>query len=254
MKYNLFITAILTLALLPGTALAKQDKRDYTDKFPIAGCQFLTDGGENPYVILDVGRVTAYDNSQCLNEEDCDELEEFVITVTGDTHVVNIDGQMITTRVVLEEEYVDGELLEISHNYFAECAGTQDVYYFGESVDIFEDCDTKDPINFEPPGCVTHDGAWEAGVDDAQPGIQMPGGAFIIGARYFQEVVPDIALDRAEHIANGLDITVPAGSFEDCVEIRDTSALDKKSVDTKIYCPGTGLVSDEETKLISVTP
>jgi len=128
------------------------------------------------------------------------------------------------------------------------------VYYFGEIVDIFENCELKDPDNPLPEGCVTHDGQWEAGVDGARPGIIMAGGAFLIGARYAQEIAPGVAMDRSEHIALGLELTVPAGTFQDCVEVLDTTSFEKNknAGDTKYYCPGTGIVVDNEIELVSV--
>ena len=79
----------------------------------------------------------------------------------------------------------------------------------------------------------------------------MPGGAFLLGARYFQEIAPEVALDRAEHVAMNLDIEVPAGDFEDCVEVEETTPLEK-GISTKIYCPGTGLVFDDGLELTLV--
>ncbi|NJO13215.1 MAG: hypothetical protein HC872_06850 [Gammaproteobacteria bacterium] len=151
-------------------------------------------------------------------------------------------AQWVTTRVVQEVETADGELVEISRNFFAECAANGDVYYFGEDVDIYEDGEI-----------VSHDGAWLAGRDGAKPGIIMPGGAFLLGSRYFQEIAPDVALDRAEHVADGLEVEVPAGDFDDCVLIEETTPLEPQARGTKTYCPQVGLVLDgEEMELMSL--
>ena len=75
----------------------------------------------------------------------------------------------------------------------------------------------------------------------------MPG-LFLLGARYFQEIA-EVAMDRAEHVDMGLKIEVPAGDFEDCVQVEETTPLDRKSLSTKIYCPGTGLVFDDGLEL-----
>ncbi len=55
------------------------------------------------------------------------------------------------------------ELYEVARDFYAVAAdGT--VCYFGEDVDFYEN------------GVVAnHDGTWRAGVDDALPGIIMPG-------------------------------------------------------------------------------
>lgn len=80
----------------------------------------------------------------------------------------------------------------------------------------------------------------------------MEGGAFLLGARYFQESAPGVALDRAEHVAMDLEIEVKAGEFDDCVKIVETTPLERGSVSTKFYCPGTGLVIDGDLQLAAV--
>jgi hypothetical protein len=147
----------------------------------------------------------------------------------------------VTTRVVRERETADGELAEISFNFFAQCDDTQDVYYFGERVDIYEDGQV-----------VSHDGAWLAGRNGARPGLIFPGGAFLLGARYFQEVAPGVALDRAEHVAMGLKVEVPAGNFRYCVDIDETTPLEPGDLSEKTYCPGKGLVFDNELELVAI--
>jgi len=250
MNYKTILAAVASIALLPAAADAA-DKRYFTDVFPLDDCEFITDNGTNPYFIIQVDHQYTLDNFTCYSEGECDEFETATITVTGVTHTVTVDGRNIDTRVIQEVESVDGELLEISHNYYAECANTGDVYYFGETVDIYEDCEFKNPDNPLPEGCVTHDGAWEAGLDGAQPGIIMTGGAFMVGARYAQEIAPGVAMDRSEHIATGLDVEVRAGLFHDCVEVLDTTSFEsnKHAGDTKLYCPGTGIVVDNDIEL-----
>lgn len=57
-----------------------------------------------------------------------------------------------------EQEWADGVLIEVSHNFYAQAVdGT--VCYFGEDVDIFEG------------GTVSHDGAWRADAAGNRPGI-----------------------------------------------------------------------------------
>jgi hypothetical protein len=157
--------------------------------------------------------------------------------------MMEFDGKMktINTRVVEEREMVDGELSEISRNYVAECKNSGDIYYFGEDVDVYDNGEV-----------VSHDGAWLAGKDGASPGIIMPGGAYLVGARYYQEIAPGVALDRSENIAGGEEIEVPAGEFENCVEMEDTSDLAPDEADEKYYCPGVGITIDEDLQLVSI--
>lgn len=214
----------------------------FTDEFPLDACTSLAtstvEGAQNRYFPLEIGRVWELSNADCVAAGECDELEEVRVSVLADTEIV--DGKLI--RVVEEREWVDGELEEVSRNFFAECVGTEDVYYFGEDV---VDGDGN------PLG-----GAWRAGIDGASPGIIFPGGAFLLGARYFQEVAPGVALDRAEHVEMGLELVLPAGTFSDCVLVLDTNFLEdpkgnKEGGDEKAYCPGVGIVMDEEMVLTS---
>ena len=216
----------------------------FTTEFPIEKCDFRASGA-NPYFRLTPGRQAYFSNQRCVAAGDCDELEELWITVTNRTRDIQLreDGvtRTITTRVVQEFETADGELVEISRNFFAVCQPTRDVYYFGEEVDIYED-----------GRIVSHDGAWLAGRRGAEPGIIMPDDAFLLGSRYFQERAPGVAEDRAEHVANDLEVDVPAGFLEDCVQINETTPLEPGSVSTKVYCPGKGLVRDGELELIAI--
>lgn len=80
----------------------------------------------------------------------------------------------------------------------------------------------------------------------------MPDSAFIVGSRYYQELAPGIALDRAEHVETGLEITVPAGTFRNCVRVVETSPLEPGHQSMKAYCPGVGMVLDNELELAAV--
>ena len=242
MKPMYMLAALVFFLVIPGAIAA--ETKPFTKHFPLAECDFVTEGN-NPYFILQIGRETHFDNSACVDAGNCDEFEEVIITVLDETQdiTMEIDGapQTITTRVVEENESVEGELAEVSRNFFAECAATRDVYYFGETVDDYED------------GVVVgHGGEWEAGVDNATPGIIMPGGAFLLGARYFQEFAPGVAKDQGENVKMGITKVVPAGTYEDCVKVKETTPLEPGDVSIKMYCPGVGLVFDDGLELISI--
>ena len=80
----------------------------------------------------------------------------------------------------------------------------------------------------------------------------MPDRSFLLGSRYVQELAPGIAEDRAEHMAVDLEVDVPAGAFEDCVRVNETSPLEPGHVSRKVYCPRVGLVRDGELELVAV--
>lgn len=220
---------------------------EFTDVFLIDDCQFKN-VGVNPYFTLTPGFQRILE----LEEE-----ERSIETVLCKTKTININGRQIHTRVYEEraqewEEGEDGEpgewiTVEISHNWFGICKQTNDVYYFGEwSRDCEEGFDEYDECEDE-----SNEGSWEAGVDDAKPGIMMPG-TFLLGAKYFQEIAPPNAVDRGENVAMGLEVEVPAGSWSDCVQIFDTNPAEGEcgEDDAKTYCYGVGLVQDQDMELV----
>jgi hypothetical protein len=207
----------------------------FTEEFFLAGCTFDSRGG-NAFFSLEPG-YQLY-----LAGEDHGELVELYITVLRETRDVTIDvgGRLRTvrTRVIEERESVDGELFEISRNFYARCVETSDVFYFGEDVCFFENGE-----------CVGTGGSWLAGAGGAVPGIIMPG-RFLLGSRYFQEQAPGVALDQAEHTAMGVALDVPAGHLEGCATVFETSGLEPQAHDEKIYAPGIGLVKDGAIELV----
>jgi hypothetical protein len=134
-------------------------------------------------------------------------------------------------------EWVDEELVEVSWNYFAICGEHRGLFYFGEDVNIFTD------------GGVVHDGAWLAGQNGNRPGLIMPGQP-LNGARYYQEIAPGIALDRAEHLSNTETVETPAGTFENCLTVVETTELEPGAESFKAYARGIGLVQDGPVKLV----
>jgi hypothetical protein len=133
-----------------------------------------------------------------------------VLTVLNETKT--IDG--VETRVAEDNETSEGAQTEVSRNYFAVCNKTNSVFYFGEDVDTYENGQI-----------VAHDGAWLAGQNGAQAGLQMPS-IILLGARYDMEVAPDSAQDRSEILRMTETVTTPAGTFENCLKVRETSSIE----------------------------
>lgn len=162
------------------------------------------------------------------------ELIHLEIEVLNETEVV--DG--VTTRVVEEAEWIDGELAEISRNFFAQAPdGT--VCYFGEDVDIYEG-----------GVVVSNAGAWRAGVNGALAGIFMPANPQV-GDIYANEVAIGVAEDQAEVIDFGDEIDVPAGIFDDTLTIEECNPLEDAEKDIKVFVRGIGIAIDGPTELVS---
>lgn len=153
------------------------------------------------------------------------------ITVLDETE----DVAGVTTRVVEEAEWEDGELVEVSRNYFAQAAdGT--LCYFGEAVDDYENGEV-----------VSHGGAWRADEPGHSAGIMMPGDPQV-GQVFYQEYAPGSAEDMSEIVSLGEEVVVPAGTFTDTLRARDCNPLAGEA-DIKHYVRGIGLAVDEDVKL-----
>lgn len=156
------------------------------------------------------------------------------ITVLPETKVV--DG--VTCGILEERETKKGQLIEVSRNFFATDPTTLDVYYFGEDVDIYED------------GAVaSHGGAWKSGSEGAHFGLMLPARP-VVGAKWYQEHAPGVALDRAEVLALDKPFDCPAGKFTNCLEIRETSPLEPGAQESKVYASGVGLLKDGSLRLV----
>jgi hypothetical protein len=114
---------------------------------------------------------------------------------------------------------------------------TNTVFYFGEDVDIYK----RGKV-------VGHDGAWRAGSDQARAGVMMPG-IVLLGSRYYQEIAPGVAMDRAEIVSRSEYIETPAGKFTDCLKTEETTPLEPGVREYKVYAPGVGLVRDGDLLL-----
>jgi hypothetical protein len=208
---------------------------------------------DNPYFPLKPGSRWVYTGIEPADPGDPTSEDEPLgvrITVLKATENIYSGADTIVTRVVREFEWADEdqdgrkdrdeELIEISLNYFAQNAGT--VCYFGETVDIFHE-----------DGSVTHDGSWRADDPGNAPGIFMPVNAedLNVGTDWLMEDAPGVAVDRAT-IEGSDDVTVPAGTFQDALEIEDCNTIDG-DCGTKFYASGPGLIVDGPLKLIKFT-
>jgi hypothetical protein len=194
----------------------------WQQEFAIAGCDLRTEG-RSRYFVLEPG-------FQLVLEGGGGKVQ---ITVLDETRVVG----GIATRVVEEREWKGGRLHEVSRNYFALCDQTKDVFYFGEEVDFYEN-----------GRVVRHDGSWLAGTGDNRPGLMMPG-APRVGMRYYQEVAPGVAMDRAEILRLDETCKTPAGTFRNCLRVREETPLEPGVTEHKYHAPDVGLVRDGEMAL-----
>lgn len=191
------------------------------------GQEPLTTVGRNGYFILEPGYELV------LSGREGSRTVELTIRVLPETREIN----GVSTRVVEERETADGELAEVSRNFMAFGAVTRNIYYFGEEVDEYRDGQV-----------VSHGGAWSEGTAQARRGILLPG-RIELGARYYQEQAPGVAMDRAENVSATEVVKTPAGTFENCLQTEETTPLEG-GAEYKFYAPGIGLIQDGDLRLV----
>jgi hypothetical protein len=223
-----FRFTVAVAALAPCWPAAAQDlpRDSWQQEFDIAKCKFSTTG-RNPYFILEPGyQLQLRGNDTTLD-----------ITVLDETKMV--DG--VNTRVVEEKEWKNGKLYEIARNYYAICEPGKDVFYFGEHVEFYENGKV-----------VNNDGSWQAGVKGSKPGMIMPGNPSV-KMKYYQEIAPGIAMDRAEVVSLSDTCKTPAGTFT-CMKVREGSAMELGVTEHKFYARDIGLLGDQELLLVRHGP
>lgn len=215
---------IAALALIVSLAIPQEEK--FTDSFTVDAADWASTG-VNPYFNLTPGYVLHFEGREGDTEL------KLQITVLDETKKVDT----VECRIVEEREWEDGELIEVSRNYFAISKRTNSVYYFGEDVDMYKGGKV-----------VGHDGSWLSGEKNARFGLMIPGTP-LIGARYYQEIAPDVAMDRAEIVSVTETVETKAGKFEKCLKTKETTPLEK-DVSMKLYAPNVGLIVDGAARLV----
>lgn len=154
--------------------------------------------------------------------------EHVEVTVTAQTKVI----MEITTHVITDQVFVDGQLQEDTVDWYA-ADNFGNVWYFGEQT-----------AEYENGQVTTTEGSWEAGVDGALPGIIMLADARV-GDTYHQEYSAGQAEDVAKVYADDQSITVPKDTYTLVIVTEDWSLLTPDVHERKWYAPGVGVVSEE---------
>jgi hypothetical protein len=182
---------------------------------------------DNTYLPLIPGTTLTYE------AETDDGVETTITEVLTTTRVV--DG--VECVVFHDQVFLDGLIIEDTSDWFAQ-DDEGNVWYMGEEVINYE---------YDDEGNVStnNDGAWEAGVDDALPGIVMWADPEA-GRSYYQEYYEDEAEDLGLVVAVGVGVELKNGdTYEDCLQVLDWNPLDPAVLEYKYFAPGVGLVKEE---------
>lgn len=178
---------------------------------------------DNPHLPFIPGTTWVYEGTS--------DGEEERIEVLAETRTI----QGITATVVRDTVSIDGEIVEDTHDWFAQDRDGN-VWYLGEAVE-----------DLEGGQVVSTEGSFEAGTDGAQAGIVMPA-VPAVGDAFRQELYPGEAEDMAEILQIDASSTVAAGSYDDVVVTRDRNPLEPEAVEEKHYAPGVGLIFETHSR------
>jgi hypothetical protein len=158
----------------------------------------------------------------------------------GETTITEVTNRTkailgVVCTVVRDEVDVDGKLQELTFDWYAQDT-SGNVWYFGE-----------DTAEYKNGQVTTREGAWEAGVNGAQPGIIMPADP-AVGVTYRQEFLEGEAEDLAKVVDLAGSAETPYDSYSDMLVTEDWTPLEPNIVERKFYAAGVGLVMEREVK------
>ena len=172
---------------------------------------------DNPYWPMPRGARWVYESEE----------ERIVVEVTNRRKkIAGIDALVLRDTVTQRD---GGGFVEVTDDWYAQDRAGN-VWYLGEDTKEYQD---GRPVNDK--------GSWEHGVDGAYAGIIMPARPRP-GMSYRQEQYEGEAEDRARVLATDERVTVPFGSFDDCVQTEEFSALEAGARELKYYVRGVGHV------------
>jgi len=163
------------------------------------------------------------------------------ITLLPATKTIDWDGQSVQTLVSQFVAYLDGHVVEVATDYFAQ-ADDGSVWYLGEDVD-----------NYEDGVIANHEGTWLAGRDG--PGGMIMPAAPRVGDVYRPENIPGLVLEEVTVVSVTETVDGPRGPVPGSVVVQEH--LMDNSIEDKIFAPGYGefraeVVEEDELVTLAV--
>jgi hypothetical protein len=183
--------------------------------------RFTTDI-DNPYWPMTPGTRWTY-------RETDEQGRRLQVVVTASSRTKRI-ANGITARVIRDTVTRNGRIIEDTFDWYAQDADGN-VWYLGEET---AELDRGGNI-------ASRAGSWESGVDGALAGLMVPAHP-AVGMKYRQEYYAGQAEDNGEVLSTDEQAEVPAGHFTGVLLTKDTSALEPKPLEYKLYAPGIGPV------------
>ncbi|CAN5129047.1 hypothetical protein BH18ACT10_BH18ACT10_00220 [soil metagenome] len=175
---------------------------------------------DNPYWPMSPGDKWIY------RETDEGSKMRVEVTVTDKTRKI---ANGVEARVVHDVVTEDGQPVEVTDDYYAQDKdGT--IWYMGE-----------DTAEYENGKVTTREGSFEAGKDGAQAGVIMPANPRD-GMIFRQEYLKGEAEDEGEILSTNEQVQAPFGYYKGALLTRDTTPLEPKVTEYKLYAKDVGPV------------
>ena len=140
----------------------------------------------------------------------------------------------IKATVVSDRATLDGELIEKTHDWYAQDKRGR-VWYLGEATTAYDE-----------DGTTSTEGSWKTGVNGAKPGVAMFK-RFPLNTTYYQEFLKGVAEDQGQILSRSARVSAPSGDYGHVWITKDTTPLEPDAMELKFYAPGVGLVLEVGT-------
>ncbi len=184
---------------------------------------------DHPYLPLPSGSQWVLEGEQ--------EQTPVRVTLTVKDETEKILG--IENRVVEQERLEQGQLVTRTRLFFAQSREGA-LCLFGEDVDVYSGGEVVD-----------HEGSWQAGRRDAQPGIWMPADPQPY-MEFVKRNAPGVSEERSGIISIHDTVAVPEATFQDAMYLVDWDPLLGETFETgadRVVVEGVGLVVEGSLRL-----
>jgi hypothetical protein len=216
----------LTIACVSIAHAAKPSPSLATLGVDVSSLSQVVDNPYAPFSRIARAVYAGYD----LDDDTKDTLQTRVVMTVREAPE-KVAGTMATVVEFVHLE--QGAVVEKSWKYYAQDPSGA-VFALGDKVD-----------DIEADKVVSHVGQWVAGEKRARAGLHMPA-APALGGLFEQGLAPGAFESRSRVMKLATTWTVPAGTFEDCLE---TDVLDpvSKARSSRVYAKGRGLVREQSS-------
>lgn len=145
------------------------------------------------------------------------------------TKTIQFNGKPVEALVFEDRVFENGKLAEVALDYYAQ-ADDGTVCYLGEDVDEYKDGKV-----------IGHEGTWLLGKDTQIPGVIMPARPKV-GDKFKVEDVSKEIHEDDEVLSVSETVTVPAGTYKNCLKIKEVLADGK--IEFKYFARGVGCVKE----------